>query len=105
MGMKTRRRRSQGRTRPCLQRTSANPQVGVAWYTREQWAAVRAVASDPENLEATYEAWVTMAEHALQELRQTGLRLEKVPIEAASTPVKADVLFALVLTPGRQQAA
>jgi len=56
--------------------------VGLAWYSREQWAAVRAVAADPENLEDTYEAWVVMAERALQELAQTGLRPEKVMIDS-----------------------
>ncbi len=54
--------------------------VGVAWCTRAQWAAVRAVAIDPDDLEASYEDWVAMAERALQKLAQTGLRLEKVMI-------------------------
>src|SRR5262245_26346251 len=62
--------------------TTARMRMGVAWYTREQWAAVRAVAADPENLEDTYEAWVMMAERALQELAQTGLRFEKVMIDS-----------------------
>jgi hypothetical protein len=62
--------------------TTARMRVGVAWYTREQWAAVRAVATDPNKLEDTYEAWVAMAERALQELAQTGLRLEKVMIDS-----------------------
>jgi len=56
--------------------------VGVAWYTRGQWAAVRAIASDPETFEETYEEWVRGAEQALHELAQTGLVLEKVAINS-----------------------
>lgn len=58
--------------------------VAVAWYTREQWVAVRAIAIDPENLESTYEDWVAMAEQALQKLVQTGMRLQKVAISSGS---------------------
>src|SRR5262249_61622816 len=61
---------------------TARLRVGVAWYTREQWAAVRTVAFDPNNLEATYEEWVAMAERTLQELAQRGIRPEKVPIDS-----------------------
>ena len=63
-------------------KTTVRMRVGLAWYTRAQWAAVRAVATDPENLEDTYEAWVAMAERALQELAPTGLRPEKVLIDS-----------------------
>jgi len=55
--------------------------VGVAWYTREQWVVVRAVATDPDNLEGTYEDWVIMAERTIQELARTGMVLEKVAID------------------------
>jgi hypothetical protein len=80
--MKTRRSLSVRRAQLRSSKTMARMRVGVAWYTREQWAAVRAVAIDPDNLEATYEDWVAMAERALQELAQTGMRLEKVTIDS-----------------------
>lgn len=66
---------------PSLQ-TPSQPRVGVAWYTREQWAAVRAMAADPETFEETYEDWVRIAERTLHELARTGLSLEKVAINS-----------------------
>src|SRR5262245_48049947 len=80
--MSRRRRRHGQRVWRHVSRTSTSVRLGVAWYTREQWAAVRAAAVDPDNLEDTYEAWVAMAERALQELAQTGLRPEKVKIDS-----------------------
>lgn len=47
--------------------------LGVAWYTEDQWARVKASAVDPENLERTYPEWVKMAEEALREIRR-GIR-------------------------------
>jgi hypothetical protein len=78
--MKTRRSLHMRRARRRSSKTTVR--MGVAWYTREPWATVRAVAIDPDNLEASYEDWVAMAERALQELAQTGLRLEKVAIDS-----------------------
>jgi hypothetical protein len=80
--MQMRRRLNTRRAQWRSSTTTARVRVGVAWYTGEQWAAVRAVATDPDNLEDTYEAWVAMAERALQELAQTGLRPEKVMIDS-----------------------
>ena len=81
-GMRTRRRLNTRRSWQRSSQTTTRVRVGVAWYSREQWAVVRAVATDPDNLEDTYEAWVAMAERALQELAQTGLRPEKVMIDS-----------------------
>jgi hypothetical protein len=55
--------------------------VAVAWYTRDQWAAVRAMATDPDNLAESYEDWILMAERTLSELARTGIILEKVAID------------------------
>ena len=56
--------------------------VGAAWYTPAQWTLVRALATDPEVLEASYPAWQTMAERALTEVAATGVPVEKVMVEA-----------------------
>jgi hypothetical protein len=80
--MKRRRSLHMQRARRRSSKTTARRRMGVAWYTREPWATVRAVAIDPDNLEATYEDWVAMAGRALQQLAQTGLRLEKVAIDS-----------------------
>jgi hypothetical protein len=56
--------------------------VGVAWFTREQWALVRAAAVDPERLRSTYERWLTMAEDGLAKLSAAGCQAETVHLEA-----------------------
>ena len=56
--------------------------VGVAWYTEEQWALVKASAADPSNLEPTYAEWVKMAEEALREIRRGVRHVEKIQIDA-----------------------
>lgn len=69
--------------------------VGVAWYTEEQWARVKARAVNPALFEATYPEWVTMAEDALKEIRG-----------AVGNPIKiyldADELAAWCLVHGKQ---
>src|SRR5216117_2311044 len=54
---------------------------GVAWFDREQWQRLRQVATDPERLEDSYEAWVAMAERAIRDLEATGMLIERVPVD------------------------
>ena len=56
--------------------------TGVAWYSPEQWEQMKAVVPDPENLEPSYEEWVSMASAALVQLKEAGIVWEKVLIEA-----------------------
>jgi hypothetical protein len=56
--------------------------VGVAWYTEQEWAKVRATAVDPELLEATYAQWSQMAEQSLAQLRSGRVVVEKSYITA-----------------------
>ena len=56
--------------------------VGVTWYTENEWANVRAAAVDPERFEATYAEWVVMAEKALKDMLAAGIVAHKVPIKA-----------------------
>lgn len=55
--------------------------IGVAWYRREQWDRLLQIASDRDELEDTYDEWVTMAERRLKELGQHGYMLRKVDID------------------------
>ena len=55
----------------------AAPQVGVGWYTEDEWAKVKASAQDPERFEATFQEWLSMANNALEQLRKTGMNAEK----------------------------
>jgi len=56
--------------------------VGAARYSRDEWSKLREVASDPERLEQSYEAWLAMAEEQLQKLRKTGIEVERVDVRA-----------------------
>lgn len=55
--------------------------VGCAWYRADQWERLREISTDPEKLEQTYEEWVENAERALQGLRESGMRVEKVELD------------------------
>ena len=55
--------------------------VGVAWYSREQWARLREVASDPDSLENTYDEWITVARSTLRELAKAGAVAEKIDVD------------------------
>lgn len=56
--------------------------IGVAWYTSDQWRAVRDSAADPERLEDSYEEWVTVAEEALKQIAAAGVIPERVYLDA-----------------------
>ncbi len=47
--------------------------AGVAWYSPEQWALVKASATDPEGFEASFQAWLAVAEAGLKTLRAAGI--------------------------------
>lgn len=55
---------------------------GVAWYDRNQWERLRQVAADAEVLEESYEGWLAMAERGIRELEETGMIIERVPVNA-----------------------
>ncbi|WP_367026122.1 hypothetical protein ABZN20_17700 [Methylococcus sp. ANG] len=56
------------------------PKLGVCWYTEEEWIKIKSEAIDPERFEATYPEWESMANKALEDLRETGMNPVKVII-------------------------
>lgn len=58
--------------------------LGVSWYTEEEWAKVRAAATDPEKFEASYQEWLAMVESTISEMRTPGVTVEKCYIESAA---------------------
>jgi len=56
--------------------------VGVAWYSRDEWPRVRAIAADPETLEASYDDWLKVFTEGKAALRQAGIVAEDVPVLA-----------------------
>jgi len=58
-------------------------QVGVGWYTAEEWQKVKASAKDPERFEETFEECVAMAEESLTQFRANGINAEKSYVVAS----------------------
>ena len=56
--------------------------IAIVWYRPEQWQRVGDIATDADELEATYAEWVQVAEEKLKELRSSGLRVEKVDMDS-----------------------
>jgi hypothetical protein len=56
--------------------------IAVVWYRPEQWQRVRDIATDADELEASYAQWVQVAEEKLKQLRSSRLRVEKVDVDS-----------------------
>ncbi|ROZ76190.1 hypothetical protein EEB15_13630 [Ramlibacter sp. WS9] len=56
--------------------------VAVGWYTPDEWARVKAVATDPEVFEDPFQELEAMATDALRDLRNVGVVPVKVLISA-----------------------
>ena len=56
--------------------------VGFAWYRPEQWQRVLEISADADDLHESYLEWFQSAEERLQELRSSGLRVEKVDVHS-----------------------
>ena len=58
-----------------------NLEVALAWYRREQWALLRAIAADADKLEQTYDEWLAFASEELRKLEARGLQVHKIDVE------------------------
>ena len=56
--------------------------IAIVWYRPEQWQRVRDIATDSDEMEASYIEWLKVAEEKLKELRRSGLRVEKVDVDS-----------------------
>jgi hypothetical protein len=65
--------------------------TGVAWYRPEQWARLREISEDVENLDDTYEEWRQKAEQALRDI-PADVRVEKVDIDLEEVVAWCNVL-------------
>jgi len=57
------------------------PKVGMAWYRPEQWDRLRQISGDVNELEETYEEWLSIATQKIAELQPQGMEIEKVEID------------------------
>jgi hypothetical protein len=55
-------------------------QLGLAWYSREDWERLREIADDRDKLDDTYEDWERQALKMIHDLEAVGRRIQKVPI-------------------------
>jgi hypothetical protein len=58
--------------------------IGIPWYRREDWDALRALFIDAAKLPATYDRWLRKAKHAQKQFQRQGAITERVyldPIE------------------------
>ncbi len=61
-------------------RRKRNTITGVAWFSREQWALLKKVATDKIGLHDTYDEWIVEVNSVIVQLEQTGAECKKVPI-------------------------
>ena len=66
--------------------------VGVAWYEPDEWAKLRAIAPDRDQLEATHAEWLAVAEKGLTDLRTAGYKPHRVPVQVAAFQAWCDVI-------------
>ena len=51
---------------------------GIAWFSRDEWRQLKAVAADRDALDDTYEEWLSTAEKTLKDLEANRIVVEKV---------------------------
>lgn len=57
--------------------------LGLAWYSPEEWLALRRVSADKGNLHTSHTEWQADAEAQLAGLREQGFQVVRVPIQVA----------------------
>jgi hypothetical protein len=55
--------------------------IGIPWYQREDWDALRALFIDAAKLPATYDQWLRKAEHAEKQFKRQDSVTERVYID------------------------
>ncbi len=62
-------------------KTSPRLVVGLAWYDCLQWAKLKQIAADAEQLDDTHEQWQRNAERTERHLAAQGMVVRRVPID------------------------
>ena len=55
--------------------------TGIAWYRREQWARLRELSVDADELEESYDDWLTGVQKTLVQMAVTGVQARKVDVD------------------------
>ncbi|MBI3124349.1 MAG: hypothetical protein HYZ10_08085 [Ignavibacteriales bacterium] len=56
--------------------------IGVVWYTEEEWSKIKSISSDSEIFEDSYKEWEEMALETLVDMKVTGIIGTKVFIKS-----------------------
>ena len=56
--------------------------VGVVWYTKDEWGKMKDICIDKERFEETYEDWEAMVARTVAEMKKAGLKAIKVYVTA-----------------------
>ena len=59
----------------------SNMIVGIAWYRPEQYGLLRALSTDTDSMEKTYEEWLAGVTRTMDELRRIGVAAQRVDVE------------------------
>ena len=70
--------------------------LAIGWYSEAEWRQVKAAATDAERFEQTFQAWETMAERALNDLRAQGHPIGKDSVHAMVSHLQDAFLFTAV---------
>ena len=55
--------------------------VGIGWYRPQDWARLREISVDRDNLEATHAEWVVQANRVVRQLEETGQACDRIVVD------------------------
>lgn len=56
--------------------------VGIVWYSKEEWEKMKQISIDSERQEASFKEWEKMAQKTLADMKATGIVGTKVLIKS-----------------------
>jgi hypothetical protein len=69
---------------PGSEKQAGERTIGVPWYAREGYPDILATMEDAHTLAPIYDQWLAAAESNEAEARRVGLRVVRVPLDAAT---------------------
>ena len=54
--------------------------IGIAWYRREEYDLLRALAADPDSMGKTYDEWLAGVNRTMTDLRRQGMVVRRVDV-------------------------
>lgn len=79
--------------------------VGIAWFTRDTYVAVRAIFEDADNLPVTYKDWLRKAERVRKEYQKRGALVVRAYIDLDAFPAWCRANGYQINSNGRQEYA